>query len=352
MIASPLMLRCQLVNSCFLLVATLLLSASTAPSVRAQHVPPLELKHFEKVGTVRFDKPDTLLIAGIDHIDIDPAGRWLVTDTRGEQVLLFDSTGTLLASLDPRICHPGFNFRPQGAKFGGDDFIFVLNSNAGQWGYRFTSEGACLGSVYRDFVMPKFFDVDPTGALYGAYDGPDWALRHMSATGKTLEVFSIPPPKFPNASDRFGNGGLIADGMHLFYASAPESEVLKLALDGTIVSRIAERSSWFRSPRRDLPPDVTPQLFAALGEWSGTSTVSMFELTDQTLMIQYVDRRRGTGYQVFTKGGKLVAEELGLESLFQHGENGLVYHVLQSGLDSQGELPNPHVEVYKFVARK
>ncbi len=174
---------------------------------------------------------------------------------------------------------------------------------------------------------------------------------HMSAGGKTLEVFSLPPPKFPNASDRLGSGGLVADGTHLFYAQSPGPDILKFALDGTIVGRISKRSSWFRSPRRDLPPDITPQFWKAFREWTATSTESIFELSDQTLMIQYFNGERGAGYQIFTKDGALVAEELGLKTVFLHGEYGLVYRPVQPALDGQGELPNPYVEVYQFVAR-
>ena len=342
-----------------LLVGAILLTAFMAPGVRAQHTPIDELKYFEKVRTVRFDEPDTLLIGSIDRIDIDPAGRWLIVDRKGEQVLLFDATGTLLASLDPRTCHPGFTFWPMGAKFGSDEFILVLNSNAGQWGYRFTTEGACLGSVDREFVMPvsTFLDIDPTGALYGAYVWPDREMRYMSAAGQTLMEFPLPPSKYPNADLRFSTGGLIADGAHLFYASALGPDILKIALDGTLVGRISERSSWFRSPRRDLPSDlpsgISRQAFKVVGEWVATATPtwSIFELTDQTFMVQYTNgNQRGVGYQVFTKDGKLVAEELGLQPLFIHGENGLVYHVVHPGMDSQGELPNPYVDVYQFVA--
>ena len=345
---SPSRLNNQQTNHRILLVGAILLVASMASSVRAQDTPASESKYFKMVGTVRFDKPDTLLIAAIDHIDVDPSGRWLITDRLGDQVLLFDSTGTLQASLDSSICHPGFTFSPDGAMFGPNGFIFVLNTS-NHWGYRFTTDGKCLGSVDRDFVMPKYFDIDPAGALYVAYDGPHWELRHMNATGKTLRELPLPQSKFPNASERFNGGGLIADGTHLFYASGPDTEILKFALDGTLLQRISARNSWFRSPSKDLPSDVS-QLFEALKDWSATSARIMFELTDQTLMIQYIHRERGTGYQVFTKDGKLVAEEFGLNYLFLHGEDGLVYRPYQLDLDSQGELPNPYLEVYRFVA--
>ncbi len=355
MIASPFMLRCQLVNSCVLLVATLLLSASAAPSVRAQHAPPLELKHFKKVKTIRFDDPDTLLIGTIDHMDVDPAGRILVVDESGRQVLLFDSTGALQASLDPTTCHPGFTFRPMTAHFGGDAFIFIQNGSP--WGFRFTAKGDCLGSADEDYSAHRAFDIDPAGTLYGVYPGrPDRPriLRRMSPTGKTLREFPMPPSKYPNATRGVGMFGasFIADGEHLFYASAPERNILKFSTDGALVGRISQRSSWFRSPRQDLPSDVQ-QSIRDFGKWSQNTTTigGLFELTDQTLMLQYNNKERGGGYQVFTKDGLLVAEELGIKPLFffLHGANGLVYRVVHPSLDGQGDLPNPNLEVYRFV---
>ncbi len=177
---------------------------SVAPDSRAwaQATIPLELKHFQKVRTVRFDDPDTLLIGTIDHMDVDRAGRMLLVDRRGKQVLLYDSTGVLQASLDPTACHPGFNVFPLTAHFGGDAFIFIQNSIP--WGYRFTAEGGCLGSVDEDFVGVRSFDIDPAGTPYGSYRGqPDpqtRILRRMSSSGKTLEEFPMPPSVYPNST--------------------------------------------------------------------------------------------------------------------------------------------------------
>ena len=337
----------------FFLSGAILLIASMALSVHAQDAPPYyQFKHFKHVGTVRFDKPDTLLIATISRLDVNTDGQWLITDELGKQVLLFDSTGTLLASLDASTCHPGFVFNPENARFGGNEYIFV-QTHGNYWGYRFTTEGKCLGSMDRDFVAPNgFFDIDPAGVFYGLYDFPEYELRRMSPTGKTLGVFPLPPPKYPNASRRFAQGGIIADGTHLFYALVPEPEIWKLTLDGELSGMISKRSSWFRSPPggRDFPPDVSQRLWATMSEWQNTTTPwSLFELTDQTLMIQYTNGDRGTGYQIFTKDGLLITEELGLDTLFIHGENGLAYLVYQPDLDSQGELPNPFIEIYQFV---
>ena len=213
-----------------------------------------------------------------------------------------------------------------------------------------------MGSADADYSAHRAFDIDPTGTLYGVYPGrPDWPriLRRMSPTGKTLGEFPMPPSKYPNAVRRMGGGGFIADGEHLFYASAPERDILKFSTDGTLAGKISPRGSWFRFPRRDLPSDVQGSL-REFGKWSQniTTIYGLFELTDQALMVQYNGSERGGGYQVFTKEGVLVAEELGIKPLvfFLHGKYGLVYRVVQPRLDNQDYLPNPYLEVYRFFA--
>lgn len=337
-----------------LISGALCMSVAPVPPALAQASDPLELKHFQKVGTLRFDDPDSLLIGTIDHMDVDPAGRMLLVDRRGKQVLLFDSTGVLQALLDPTACHPGFQMFPLTAHFGSDAFIFIQNSIP--WGYRFTAEGGCLGSVDEDFVAYRFFDIDPAGALYGSYRGrPDpqtRILRRMSSSGKTLEELPMPPSEYPNATRLVGGGGFIADGEHLFYASAPEMDILKFSLDGVLLDRISRRGSWFRSPRQDLPSDVQGNI-REFGNWSKDTTTNtgLFELTDQTLMVQYYNDDRGGGYQVFTKDGELVAEELSTRLvLFLHAANGLAYRVAWPGREGRDDYRNPSLEVYQFVA--
>ena len=289
---------------CALFIGALFMSASLVSYVRAQAKSPPDFKHFQMVKTIRFDNPDTLLIGTIDHMDVDPEGRILVVDWRGKQVLLFDSTGALQASLDPVACHPGFTFHPLTAHFGGYAFIFIQNSIP--WGYRFTADGGCLGSVVEDFVGDRFFDIDPAGTLYGSYPGlPDRTqrtLRRMSPSGETLEDYPMPPSKYPNATQGVVGGGLIADGEHLYYASAPERDILKFSLDGTLLDRISERSSWFRSPRQDLPRDMQARL-KEFGKWSeGTTTMmGLFELTDQMLMVYHSNDDRGAGTRSLPK---------------------------------------------------
>ena len=234
--------------------------------------------------------------------------------------------------------------------FGNDEFIFVKDRSPGYWGYQFTAEGACLGRADRSFSSPKFIDIDPEGMMYGVGAGPPTKrmLTRMNSAGKVLAEFPLPPVEFPNAEHRFAQGGLIADGMHIYYASVGTLDILKLDANGTEVDRFSKRNSWFNSPNKDVPADVR-QFFEAMKDHRGTTITSLFELTDQTIMVQYIDRHNGTGYQVFTKDGVLIAEELGLNTQFLHGANGVVYILGQLDFDSRGELPNPTLDVYQFI---
>ena len=341
-----------------LCVVALVLHLTYVGPAGAQPADSVQLAHFQKVKTITLADPDavhpgSLLIATIRHLDVAPDGRLLVVDMRGGQALLFDPDGKLLALLDPSLCHPGFEARSWSALFAGDQSIFL--TNAGPWGYRFTSDGKCLGSVDPDFTAPGwgFLDNDAEGNLFGIYRFPDkQVLRHMTSDGKTIREVTLPPSRNPSAASKINMGGLFVDEEHIFYAGAVEPHELKMTLNDAIVARISHRTAWFRDASQDLPDRESGEFMeAASNLFTSTTLVDrIFELTDQTLMVQYRNGRRGSGYQVFTKDGLLVAEELGVKHRFMYGKDGLVYRVVKPELDESGQLPNPYLEVYRFVA--
>ncbi len=111
--------------------------------VNTTNAQPVELEHFQFVKAITLSDPDSvypepLLITEIKSLDVAADGRMLVVDRFGSPTFLFGPAGRLSAVLDPSVCHPGFAVRLVNAKFIGDQSIFL--SNAGPWGYRFTSE--------------------------------------------------------------------------------------------------------------------------------------------------------------------------------------------------------------------
>ena len=317
----------------------------------------LRLGHFQKVKTITLSDPDgklsdELLIAEIKSLDVDPGGRLLIVDLSGQQAFLFDPDGNLIASLDPSLCHPGFEVRPVNAVFVGDQSIFL--ANAGPWGYRFTFEGECLGNVHSDYTLTisGYLNMDEQGKLVGYYRNPTPSVRFMTSEGQTIREIELPSSKFPKANKRIAMGGIVVDQAHVFVAGAVEREILKIALDGTIESRISHRTSWFQDISRDIPSfnraNPAASIRASRELWgSATLTDSIFELTDQIIMVQYRGPK-GLGYQLFTKDGLFVAEQLGVNYYFRQGKNGLVYRVVQPEPNDTG-LPNPFIEVYQFI---
>ncbi len=84
--------------------------------------------------------------------------------------------------------------------------------------------------------------------------------------------------------------------------------------------------------------------------WASSTVVTgLFELTDQFIIIQYTNADRGQGYQIFTKAGQLVAQELGIRVHFEYGASGLVYRVVQPETATWDDLSNPLIEVYQFI---
>ncbi len=317
-------------------------------------------ENFQKVQTITLSDPleifpEDLLISEIHSLDVDPKGRLLIVDLRGGQAFLFNSDGNLLSVLDPSLCHPGFEVRPVNAIFLEDESIFLVN--AGPWGYRFTAEGECLGNVHADFALATdgFLDADSQGNLVGLYRMPTGSLiRYMTPEGKTVHEIELPASKFPNANDRVATGGVLIDKTHTFYASALEPQVLKIARDGTIESKISHKTSWFQDVSRDLPgfqPDDPAALFQAVSRLYASSTLPgrILELNDQSIMVQY-SGPKGGGYQIFTKDGLLVAEELGVNYRFDQAKNGLLYRIISPDRDSFTDLSNPLIEVHQFLS--
>ncbi|MCY4159046.1 MAG: hypothetical protein OXE92_07800 [Bacteroidetes bacterium] len=317
----------------------------------------LRLGHFQKSKTITLSDPngrlsDELLIAQIKSLDVDSDGRLLVTDLLGSQAFLFDPDGTLLASLDPSYCHPGFEVRPVNAVFVGDQSIFL--ANAGPWGYRFTSEGECLGSVHSDYTltMAGFLDVSNQGTLVGYYTHKTTSsVRLMTTEGETIREIDLPSSKFPNASDRINMGGIVADQTHVFVARAVERDILKIDFDGTIESSFSHRTPWFQDIKEDIPAANSTDM-AALMRAAGkifastTLTSEIFELTDKIIMVQYRGPK-DNGYQLFTKEGLLIAEQLGVKYDFDQGKHGLTYRITQLG--DEIESINPVIEIYRFI---
>ena len=317
-------------------------------------------ENFRKVQTITLSDPqevlpEDLLISQIWSLDIDSKGRLLVVDLSGGQAFLFDSDGSLLAVLDPSSCHPGFEFRPVNAIFLDDQSIFL--GNAGPWGYRFTAEGGCLGNVHSDFSLvsrPGFWDTDSRGNLVGLYRMPTASIiRFMTPNGETVREIELPASKFPNANARMAMGGIVADETHTFYAGALEPHVLKVAGDGTVDSKISHRTSWFQDVSKDIPsygsgnPAAQMKASSRLRA-SSTLTSRIFELNDQSIMVQY-SGPKGLGYQIFTKDGLLVTEELGTNYLFKQAKSGLLYRVVQPDMDYTA-LGNPSIEVYEYIS--
>ncbi|MXW15436.1 MAG: hypothetical protein F4120_01685 [Rhodothermaceae bacterium] len=315
--------------------------------------------NFRKVQTITLSDPqeiltEDLLISQIWSLDIDSKGRLLVVDLSGGQAFLFDSDGSLLAVLDPSSCHPGFEFRPVNAIFQDDQSIFLVN--AGPWGYRFTAEGECLGNVHSDFslAMVGFLDTDSRGNLVGLYRMPTASvIRHMTSKGETVREIELPASKFPNANARIRRGGIVADETYTFYAGALEPHVLKVTRDGTIESKILHRTSWFHDASKDIPgfdSGGPAALMKAIGDMQASTTFTnqIFELNDQSIMVQY-SGPKGLGYQIFTKDGLLVTEELGTNYLFEQAKSGLLYRVVQPDMDYT-DLGNPSIEVYEYIS--
>ena len=202
--------------------------------------------------------------------------------------------------------------------------------------------------------MEGFLDADSRGNLIGLYRMPTASvIRHMTSTGETVREIELPASKFPNANVRIGRGGIVADETHTFYAGALEPHILKVTGDGTIELKISHRTSWFHDASTDIPDSDLGNpaaLMKALSDMQASTTYTnqIFELNDQRIMVQY-SGPKGLGYQIFTKDGLLIAEELDINYLFRQAKGGLLYRVIEPDMDYTA-LANPSVEVYEYIS--
>lgn len=111
------------------------------------------------------------------------------------------------------------------------------------------------------------------------------------------------------------------------------------------------RPTFYRPIREDLPASaISPGYFKKISQIKKESTliVNFYSLGTDKLMLQYLNGSE-FGFQIVDVQGNVLAEYLGLDFPFFLAKDGLAYRVIQPDLDEQGHLPNPFIEVYRYV---
>lgn len=306
--------------------------------------------HFKYERTVELD--NTVIIGSVDKLAIGPDGEFLVTDYAARQVMLFDSSGALLARLDPAECHPGFTMSPIDAFFTSAR-IFLVNS--GPWGFLFDQRGQCMVPPHDSFRAMPLLSWDGKNIIYG-YSGRD-QITIMDAHGRSIRSVSLPgsaKARFPEIEQRVLGGGLVANSASLFFARVSDYRIIKIDVERTGLQSFGRQPRQYTSIQSDLPSAVSDRLFESIRRLMAdrTITTSLLALSEDLLMIQFKHGLQGRGYQIWTTRGDLIAEHhdsIKDHRFFDQLHNGSAYRVVQPEPTDSGVLPNPVIQVYSFV---
>ena len=341
------------------------LEEKTVPATKEdtyQHLSPLEIerswvsvpdleKYFRKHKQITFS--EGVLIAEISALDVGDNGDLLIVDGLSRKIWIFDDDGDVRGELAPEACHPGFTLRPIEAQYASTDYILLTNS--GPPGYRFNEDGSCLGRLHHEFLPPRTFDFDDQGYIYGAYpyslEGPSFQIVVMDAEGKRVRRFDLAKEAFPHLAVRTEGGGVIYQNGYVFHTSVAAPIIYKYTLDGKLEQTYSVKPRFYRSLKEDLPASASsPNFFKKVARIKRESTliIDFWALDHDKLMLLYLNGGE-IGFQVVSTEGVVLAEYAGLAFPFIHAQNGLAYRVIQPELDDQGELPNPYLEVYRYV---
>jgi len=313
---------------------------------------------FKPVRTVYLS--EDVLVGDVSSLDVNSEGGLLITDLRGNQVLLFDKTGRYLKTLSVEACHPGFNWNPIRAKFKPDGSIQITNN--GPWGYRFSRDGDCVGGMDDGFRLPFHFDFDGEGNIYGFYRRPDgYFIKKMNPMGRETSTFAQ-DGRFKNFVVRMRVGGLAHDRQGFVYLALPHSPyVYKYDEHGNCLGALGQKPAYFRSLAEDIGDftgntgKIAEALFDKLEEIS--ITLHLFLLDKDKLLIMYENQYKyrqkpdeEIGIVVMDlEGHSLMTIEMDKRAWFLLAKEGYVYRVVQPPPDQQGNVPNPALEVSQFI---
>jgi hypothetical protein len=309
--------------------------------------------YFKKSNDIQLD--NKILVAVISDLDIDSEGNLLVTDNVGKNVYLFDEKGRLKKKLSADSCHPGFNWIPLYARFSKNNEILVVNS--GPWGFRFKKNGNCLGDMDQTYLASLHVCFKNNGNIigyYNDYENGEAYLEEMDSLGKAIRRFGQFPKEFKNIISRLEGGGLVCDDNdNIYQLDVTSPNIVKYGPDGKYITTLFRAPSYFRRIVEDIKDySENPMKFMKqvknLFE-NNTISFSLQLLDTKKIMILLLNNKK-YGIEIFDLDGKfLLNDELITDKYIIAAKNGNIYVVIQPSMDKNGNLPNPKIEVYKFI---
>lgn len=305
-------------------------------------------KFFKYVMDIEFSQD--ILIGEISSLDVKD-NNLLITDMIGSKVYLFDINGKLITELNAEDCIPGFHWRPMFAKYY-EDGILVINSSP--WGYRFSTDGDCKGSMDDEFIAPLDLCFLNNKKIVGYYNELDPYLAILTSSGETETKFGKFDNEFKNFRHRFEGGGLISDeNDNIYQLESYTWKIKKYDKTGKFIGTIGTKPSFFRQIERDLDSNPVRVIRDFRKIVDGKTLVnSIFLLSKNIILIQYESSSSNNSMtfylQIISNTGKdLIQELIRVSSPVLFAKDNYIYLSEQPSM-TNGILPNPKLKVYKI----
>jgi len=311
---------------------------------------------FQKKGSLPLS--DRVIVGEIGVLDVSSKGNFLVTDVRGQQVLLFDKTGGLIKKLSAENIHPGLQWRPIKAGFSENDFILV-NLSA-EPTFLFDSSGNCIKKIRLNRFQPMDFYVDRFMNIYGYnFEYDQFYLSKVDSGLKQQHKFGSIPEKFKNYISHWedGGGGIVVDQYGSIYqinVSGPE--IFKYSSQGKLLATFNHRPSYYVQIDSDLPDFNNPMEFFKKSReilQNVTQTFSICLLTPEILLVQYyVAANKLFAFDLCTLNGEyLLNHDFFYKDKILAAKNGRIYMTYQPDARADGYIPNPIIHIYDLSAK-
>ena len=244
---------------------------------------------FAPADTVRLDP--SIIIGGIDFLDLNQEGDLLVTDRIGRSVDLFSSSGEHIRTYPTRECLPDEEYLvPYSSRFLGKSHVVAKYSGGAV--VVFSADGRCIGATRR---LP-----DPSYGLCASDDSIFFfgvpypsaeASSHNSVVVYSPELqrlrdIPVEWPKFPALNVNFRGFwersiACFDDGPYYTYLGSMDATPARFGAESA-----QQRPEFYSERPRDMPLNMSRE--AKRAEWNKyLTTDAVFALTSHTRMVVY-----------------------------------------------------------------
>ena len=300
------------------------------------------------------------MISTVNSFDVNDSGEWLILDRRRKQVLLTDSLQQPIKNIqiEARNEFPGINWSPTNAYFMKNGQIMVTNNYP--WAIKFDSDGNFLESMPQEFRVSADLAFDQNSNTYSFvsnYLGT--FIDKYSSDGNHIKRIPISDIKFKNIVDRaiVGNSMSIINN-ELYFKSIEQARILKFSLSGRLIDQYSELPAYYDQPTEDiriLSSDgslIKSKLSSEmrLFAMNNTANFSIHSLSNELLLIQYVNMGGYYGIQILNTSGEYILDkDLVIREKVYTAKDGYIYTIDNFRKDSvTGEYLQPLLKKYKF----